>query len=84
MEHAEKQQVAEELVHLGWGLIELSGVRVEIMLSWIDRTTGFFSAWWLCQRKEGRTTPAHQYKTFNSNNTVCFHTQTMPGQSHGA
>lgn len=43
IEHSEKQQVAEELAHPSCGLIELSGVRVEIMLSWIDRTTGFFS-----------------------------------------
>lgn len=84
MEHSEKQQVAEKLACPGWGLIELSGVRVEIMLSWIDRTTGFISAWWLYKRKEGRTTPAHHYTTFNSNNTVCSPNQIMPGQSHGA
>lgn len=53
MEHAEKQQVAEELVRPGWGLIELSGVRVEIMLSWIDRTTGFFFCL-VALSKEGR------------------------------
>lgn len=53
MEHSEKQQVAEELARPGWGLIELSGVRVEIMLNWTDRTTGFFSLGGLVKGRRG-------------------------------